>query len=201
MGVSSHEDNTYKLERWRSIVEQAEDGRPILLIDTDTVILRELDSVWDTAFDVAYTVKPKDSRFPLNGGVIFLRAGHTANLFMSYWASTNRSFLVNRSFRASPLRRQFGGINQAAVGATFATLEQEKTQIQVCQLACAEWNCEDESWHRFGPDTRILHIKSGLRREILKLSGPRVKYAHAAAVQAWKQMEALAVNAAANAST
>ncbi len=189
MGVSAHVDNTHKLERWKAILDQAEDGRPILLIDTDTVILRELEPIWRQDFDVAFTTKPADSRFPLNGGVMFVRAGAASRWFLAKWAATNRVFLTDRRYSHNPLRKKFGGINQAALG---AVLQQTLPDVRVCELPCSEWNCEDESWQKFGPQTRILHIKSGLRREVLKLYGPRPKFAHADCVQAWKQYEKLA---------
>lgn len=191
MGVSAHEDNTHKLERWRSIVDQAPDGTSLLLIDTDTVILRQLDDVWTHGFDVAYTTKPADSRFPLNGGVLFMRVNDRSRAFVHAWARQNRTFLEDRRYKGSADRRKFGGINQAALG---AVLRDASAAVHVLALPCTEWNCEDESWEKFGPQTRILHVKSGLRREVLKLYGPRPKFAHAAAVQAWKSAEKLAAS-------
>ena len=188
MGVSAHEDNTHKLDRWRRVVDEAPDGTPILLIDTDTVILRPLDDVWKSSFDVAYTDKPAGSRFPLNGGVMFLRANLQSRAFVGRWADQNRTFLSDRSYKTSSVRRTFGGINQAALGSILRENERGGSRVSVLALSCAEWNCEDETWEKFGPQTRILHVKSGLRREILKLQGPRPKFAHRAAVDAWKRM-------------
>jgi hypothetical protein len=156
--------NTYKLDHWCALVEQAPDGDRILLIDADTLILRPLDPVWDLPFDFAYTTKPT-TRFPFNAGVIFVRVSDQVRGFLRAWRDENRRLLRDqKALRA--WRQQYGGMNQAALG---SVLEGGKARdLQVRQLPCAEWNCEDATWAAFDPGvTRILHVKSTLRRAVL----------------------------------
>jgi len=159
-------DNTHKLDRWCEVVAAAADGTQLLLIDADTVILRPLDSVWETAFDVAYTTRPATSRFPLNAGVIFVRVSDRSRAFLRAWRDENRQMLKDTD-RHQPWRKKFGGINQAALGAVLAS--PRAADMAIARLPCAEWNCEDSTWPLFDPAvTRILHVKSQLRLAIFQ---------------------------------
>lgn len=167
-GVESHVHNTQKLEHWCREVEAAPDGTRMLLIDADTIILRPLDAVWDLAFDVAYTVRPALCRLPFNAGVVFLRVSPAVRAFMAAWRDANARMLGDRRLHHA-WRATFGGINQASLGHTLAS--PVAADVDLVQLPCAEWNCEDASWMSFDPAvTRIVHIKSTLRRAIFKMA-------------------------------
>lgn len=164
----SHVHNTQKLDVWAARVRDAADGQALLLIDADTVILRPLDDVWDRPFDLAYTVRA-GCRFPFNCGVMFLRASDVTRRLMDAWADENRRQIADEG-RHKNWTRRFGGINQAAFGALLAT--DASADVQLLELPCAEWNCEDHSWPSFNPAlTRILHVKSALRRAVFGMSG------------------------------
>lgn len=161
LNIRAYETNTSKLDRWAEIVAAAEDGEHLLLIDADTMILRTLDDIWEYPFDLAYTTKR--ARFPLNGGVIFLRVSNRVKAFMAAWAVQNRARLADDD-RAADWRFTHGGVNQAAL----AQLLDTDHGLHLLALPCAEWNCEDSAWASFNPDiTRIVHIKSALRQACL----------------------------------
>lgn len=154
----SHVQNTQKMEQWNAIVQGAADGERILLMDADTFITRPLYDVWEREFDLAYT--SKDSRFPFNSGVMFLRVSAATKAFFEAWAAVNREMLTTASIHA-PWRERFGGINQAA----FGRMLESGPSIDIAELPCREWNCEDSAWAHFDPEvTRIVHVKSALRR-------------------------------------
>lgn len=156
--------NTYKLDHWCALVEQAPDGDGLLLIDADTMILRPLDPIWDVPFDLAYTTKPT-TRFPFNAGVIFVRVSEPARTFMRAWRDENRRLLRDQA-ALRIWRRQYGGMNQAALGSVLTTPHAKAITIR--QVPCVEWNCEDATWAAFDPAiTRIVHVKSTLRRAVL----------------------------------
>jgi hypothetical protein len=190
--------NTWKLNHWCRLVEEAADGERLLFIDVDTMILRPIDSIWNEAFDFAYTVRP--GNFPFNAGVIFLRVSPSVRNFIRQWRDLNDGYCYQKSqseaHRAN--RRKYAGINQAALGALF---EQGAARaLAVRPLPCAEWNCENTTWATFNPAvTRIVHIKSALRRTALQLahSGGRelVRLAHR-----WRAFEADAIAAETRAS-
>jgi hypothetical protein len=159
-----HVVNTQKMAAWAAAVEQAADGDRLLLIDADCFIANPLTPVWDEPFDMAYTVKP-ESRFPFNSGVVFLRVGERVREFVRNWWNENLRLLEN----AEDHRRwnhDYGGINQAALGSILHS-EDGLRGMDVRQLPCRVWNCEDSAWREFDPaSTRIVHVKSALRRAI-----------------------------------
>lgn len=153
--------NTRKLEYWAASVDQSQDGDEVLLIDADTAIVRPLDDLWERPFDVAYTTKP-GAALPFNAGVVFLRVNPKTRAFMARWLAENRRLYESKSAHL-PLKQKYAGMNQAALG----SLIQQGLfpgDLNVLELPCREWNCEDSSWARFDPAvTRILHVKSTLR--------------------------------------
>lgn len=185
--LTSHVANTQKMEEWNDIVQRAPNGSRLLLVDADTFFTRGITDVWRTRFDIAYTTK--ESRFPFNSGVVFVRVSPQVKAFFEVWAEENRAMLVDAS-RHAPWRRKYGGINQAAFG---RMLKSEAAEVlNIVGLPCQEWNCEDSSWVDFDPErTRIVHVKSALRRAIfsgcvLSARKPGV----AALAELWRQHEA-----------
>lgn len=168
-GTQSFLDNTRKLAHWAALVAAADEGEELLLIDGDTLILRPLDDIWGCDFDLAYTTKA--GRFPFNAGVIFVRVTPAARAFMAAWVETNALLLrdqgVHRAWRV-----RYGGMNQAALG--YLLERRPPPAARLLTLPCATWNCEDATWPLFDPKrTRILHIKSALRRAIFGLAAAR----------------------------
>lgn len=170
LAIRSHVFNTQKMERWHRAVLEAPIGARLLLIDVDTFILRPLEDIWDRPFDLAYTTK--DHVFPFNTGVVFVRVSDRVRAFVQAWRDTNVRLLSDAE-EHRPWRERFGGINQAALG---HTLESPIARtIDLCELPCLEWNCEDSAWAAFDPAiTRIVHVKSALRRAVFGLAGPMV---------------------------
>lgn len=167
LGVRSHVYNTQKMERWHRAVLEAPDGARLALLDSDTFLVRSLDPVWERPFDVAYTVK--DHVYPFNSGVVFVRVSERVRAFFDDWLGVQLGLLADARAH-EPLRARFGGINQAALG---AVLESPLVAgLTVLGLPCLEWNCEDSAWARFDPAvTRIVHVKSALRRCVFAMSG------------------------------
>lgn len=157
--------NTLKLEYWSTLVAEANEGDWLLLLDADTLILQPLDAIWDQPFDVAYTVRPPSCKYPLNAGVVFVRVSPGTVAFFRDWCAQNRIVLQN-TFAVQPWRRQFGGLNQAALGKLLG--ERGAAGLTLLEVPCVEWNCEDSTWAAFDPAlTRILHVKSALRAAVL----------------------------------
>lgn len=190
VGVPSHVDNTHKLAWWADRVREATDGDQLLLIDADTAILKPLDDIWRESFDVAYTVR---SGFfaPFNAGVVFLRVSPLTRAFMDRWVTLNTEL---QHVTAKPWRKRYGGVNQASLGALLE--ETDAMGLTVKPLPCRIWNCEDSAWAHFDPmETRILHIKSGLRRACLH-SVPVIEPELKPLMALWRGLEAQAIKEA-----
>jgi hypothetical protein len=190
IGHESHARNTQKLEHWCEIVSAATSGDRVLLIDADTFILRPLDHIWSRAFDLAYTTK-RGAKFPFNGGVIFLRISDRVKAFVGDWAARNRGMLSDRVHHVR-WRQRYGGINQGSLASLLA----ENTHgLAIQELPCLEWNCEDSAWAAFDPDvTRIVHVKSALRRAIFQTIRPsRPDKTLVPLIERWRALEAHAL--------
>jgi len=160
-GSESHAANWHKLRLWRDAVLAAPEGAPVLLVDADTFVTGPLDPLWEIPFDVAFTAR-KAARFPLNGGVVAVRATVAGKRFMQRWAEVDDQFLHDTP-AAAPWRRVYGGYNQASLGCMLASPE----GARVVGVPCLVWNCEDTCWDQFDPAvTRVVHVKSALRMRI-----------------------------------
>jgi hypothetical protein len=181
LGVPAHEHNSAKLDSWRDTIAAAEDGDRVLLLDADTMITGELDPAWDSVFDLAITSAA--ARLPFNAGVVFVRVSPRTRGFLEQWAAVNRSFLSDAP-ALRPWRFKYAGINQAALG---FMLERAAHGCQVATLPGAIWNCEDSTWREFDPArTRIVHVKSDLRRAVFR--GMPARHL-APLVAAWRALE------------
>jgi len=153
--------NTQKLGLWCRTILEAPVGDRICLIDSDTFLVNGFDGVWDQDFDIAITVR--DFVIPINTGVIFVRVTPQTKAFMQRWHDVNAAMYADIPFHTQ-WAEKYGGMTQASLG---SILESGDHGLNVLNLPCREWNCEDSSWGEFDPAvTRVLHVKSGLRRLI-----------------------------------
>jgi hypothetical protein len=195
LGKASYLANTQKMLAWASVVEQAPDGLPLVLIDCDTFLTGPLDAVWDFSFDFAYTVKvpgwqqiPQEAwhpRIPFNSGVVFCRVSERVREFFRAWRDENLTMLRDRDHHRL-WRNTYGGINQAALGRAMQS--GWLRALHVHELPCQIWNCEDANWAKFGPETRIVHVKSALRLAI-RGDGPALD-SFRPLVSLWRRLEA-----------
>lgn len=167
MRNAGHIENTVKMEHWAEAVAAAPDGACLLLTDADMMVTRPLDDLWALDFDLAYTVR--ETHLPFNSGVVAVRVGPALRLFIEAWRQEQRTMLGNAVYH-QVWRQRFGGINQAALG-KMLTRQAEFSSVRILALPCREWNCEDTAWKQFDPKvTRLVHIKSALRRAVFGLS-------------------------------
>ena len=166
----SHVWNTAKLLWWRDRIFEAPDGARVLLIDGDTAIVRTLDPVWDLDFDLAYTVRPPGG-YPFNGGVVFVRASPKTRAFFDAWYQVNL-YLLGDADAHAPLRAKYAGMNQSSFG---FILEGDAHGLDLVKLPCEEWNaCAP---HLYDVKvSRVIHIKSALRRAVFGVIPPRPNY-------------------------
>lgn len=187
MNNPSHVWNTQKLDHWVRAVVDAPDGDRLLLIDGDMVVMKPLGPIWDRDFDIAYTVR-EQTRLPLNGGVIFVRVSDKTRGFMQKWWETNLRFL-NRAADHRYWRQRYAGINQASLG---FMLEKVDHGCAIAKIPCSEWNlCE---WRLYEPEkTRVIHIKSALRRAVFGIAPAAPHHSHRPLVSLWREIEKEAV--------
>lgn len=187
IGRISHVYNTQKLEWWCDAIANASLGDRVLLIDADTAILRSIDDIWEKDFDVAYTIRDRAAtKLPINGGVVFVRVSDASKAFVEAWRAENRRMLLDKHWRMN--YGEYGGINQASWMTTVK--RKDALGVHALQLHCREWNCEDSTWRTFDPmRTRILHIKSELKRAVFSGPNQRVQPFLRPLAAKWKDIE------------
>lgn len=155
--------NTQKLDLWCRIITEAPLGDRICLIDSDTFLVNGMDGVWELDFDLAYTVR--DYIIPINAGVLFVRVTPRTRAFMQRWRRENAEMYADVAYHMQ-WKEKYGGMTQASLG---RILEDGDHGLNLLELPCAEWNCEDSAWGAFDTaSTRVVHVKSGLRRLIFQ---------------------------------
>ena len=152
--------NTLKLDLWLEALERTEDD--IIFIDCDMLILKNLESAFDTDFDIGYTKRTK-GKPPYNGGVVFVRNTEPAKEFIKTWSRINNKMYANPEMH-TPYRDKYAGMNQAAFG---YIMEKKEYTAKLKEFPCKIWNACDDDWRDISTETRVMHIKSGLRRQVL----------------------------------
>ncbi len=173
--------NTVKLAEWLRIMNETDDD--VVFMDCDTAILRDISPAFVGDFDIGYTTRTRG--IPFNCGVVFVRNTPAAKQFVSEWRVVNDKMYANAKLH-NPYRHKYAGINQAAFG---YLLEHGAAGAALRKFPCHEWNACKEDWPTIDGTTRVLHVKSDLRRMIVggvrtELCGKNIR-----AVRVWRDLE------------
>lgn len=156
-------NNLSKLCAWNAVLQHS--ICPTVFLDADTYVRQDLAPIWQYDFDVAYTVRP--GHRPVIGGVLFVRPTERTRFFFLRWIARAASLLMRPGEIGNEMH-MWGGLNQSCLNAlTRGTV----ADVNILAVPAAIWNSCDETWHRFGPETRIVHLKGELRQEIMS-GGP-----------------------------
>ena len=172
--------NTVKLHHWVKAVEEATENT--LIMDCDMLVIKDMSSVFDMDFDIAFTGRTL-SKIPMNGGVLCIKPNERSIEFMRLWEQVNFEMYNNKEFH-NIWRHKYAGMNQASFGCTF---EEGKYTTKVISIPCPEWNVCQEDWSRMSEKARCIHIKSRLRRCCIDGYKPDPKCE--AAYHIWKQYQ------------
>lgn len=152
--------NTLKLREWVNWLDYTEDNT--VFMDCDMLLLQDISSAFENDFDIAYTVRTS-AKMPMNGGVVFAKPTEGARKFLHAWNDINDKMFANPTFH-HPYRVKYAGMNQAAFG---YLMEHPVEGVKLLRLPCAIWNSCSEDWNKVNASTRIVHVKSVLRKVVL----------------------------------
>jgi len=153
--------NSVKLEKWVEELRLCDDGDCIALMDCDMLVLSDFFDIFDENFDIGYT-KRTNSKWPLNGGVLFIKKNIWSLMFMNTLLKVNNAMLEDVNFNRE-WQRKYGGINQAALGHMI----EGNMIFNIKAFPCAVYNACGEDLPNFDENkTKILHIKGKLRQAI-----------------------------------
>jgi hypothetical protein len=135
----------------------------LVLMDSDIMVREGFSEAFEGDFDVAYTDKPE--RWPLNSGVIFMKAGKALE-FLGRWSEESAKIGTSPELlkEASSKELPYGGIDQMALYQMTAYERgrseiAEKDGISYKGLPCAIYN-ETRSLPVDCP-AKLVHFKGG----------------------------------------
>lgn len=130
----------------------------LAVADCDLMFLRSITNIEKYNFDIAITVRDKKSKY--NTGLWFMRSTEAGKKFIERWIENTkklmRDFCNNEGYV-----HEWAGIDQASL---HMTIEENIKGITILELPCVEWNATQSEWSGIDEDTRVIHIKSALRR-------------------------------------
>lgn len=154
--------NWHKLKVWVDFIERQKDGEHVVLMDSDMLVLQDLRPAFREEFDIGCTRRTA-TKWPYNGGVVFVKVNDRSRAFCRRWEETDEAMYQDAGFH-DPWKLKYKGQNQASFG--FMS-EHNDTGAVIREFPCAVWNACNEDWLRFNGDTKVVHIKSQLRRACL----------------------------------
>lgn len=173
-----HESNHAKLLKWVEYCEEHDDD--IVLMDCDTVVLRDLRKVFtEHRFDVAVTVR---RMHVINGGVVYVRKGQRGREILRKWYDADTILHADPRLHEQ-YRKQYSGMNQSSYGFMIT----KGAPSGLIEIPCAQYNMVD--WHAgHGKTPYVLHVKSALRQRCLNDRPANGFYARY--VNVWRKLEA-----------
>lgn len=177
-------DDKHKLTYFGFIpaaLEALESLEDIAVADLDLMFTGDIRSVFSYDFDVAVTVR--NHRMLYNTGLWFARPTFQAKEFIKQWIDNTHRIYNNYTI---DVVHRWGGIDQQALA---ETIEQMPT-VNVLQLPCQIWNAEQTCWAKVNSETKVVHIKSGLRPLCLNDVQIPIKFKYLRKiVEEWKAYE------------
>jgi len=181
--------NTVKLKIWLDHIKSTD--QDVIFADCDMLAIKDFSHAFDDPdFDICYTERTRTTRIPMNGGIVLARPNERTIDFFKQWEAINRRMHNNDMNGNTELhnryRRKWAGMNQAAFGWMMEHPHKHKARIKTVPTKI--WNAVDCDWSSLqnSPDTVFIHIKSGLRKAVLRHR--RAKPEHIYARKLWNEM-------------
>lgn len=135
--------------------KEAKKGGNVVLMDTDTIILKDLGEVFSHDFDIGITVRGGKSWF--NGGVVFVKPTKAAYDILDLWANQIHSENQAR------YKKETGHVGTAQP--VFAWLYTHgKFKGKIKKFPCSTYNCV-QPWGNY-KNASVIHVKSKLRQSL-----------------------------------
>jgi hypothetical protein len=166
--------NNHKLKFWRDAVRENLGGE-IILMDADTIILRDMRERFDQDkdFDLCFTDRV-DAQHPINGGVVFVRCNNRTLAFFDEWCKYDDKVFNDKGYFREAQQVALGQ-NQASLG---MLLKDKKThECKIAFVPCLQWNNVNSHWNEFDQkECYCLHIKGGGLREHIINGGGNLRW-------------------------
>ena len=159
-------NNVLKLEKWNETVQNSNTGDKVVLLDCDTLVMKDFSSVFDDDFNIAFTDKP-NPKGTFNGGVIFVNINDISKEFFNIFLDINYKMIENIQFHMK-YRNLYSGMNQSAMGYMYETYyKNNKTNKYNLKIIPGKlYNQSNMHYWKTGEIGYIIHYMSILRHYI-----------------------------------
>ena len=130
-----------------------------VVCDIDLLFLKPIFDIQKFNFDIAITVRKS---IPYNTGLWVYNPTDRAKKFLDKWVIYTQTIMKNFS-KYEQFSWDNGGIDQAS----FSWLMKKNKNNEIAtvkKLDCQEWNATQSEWNKIDNKTKIIHIKSKLRK-------------------------------------
>ena len=162
--------STQKLYYWNKMFQDIEDGEYVLM-DCDTLIVRDFSNLFKKKFDLGFTYRFPNSKFRVNAGVMFFRKNKQSSNFFEDWYK--KTLEVSDSDKKIHYHEsRFGSVDQGIltemlyIEDDYVESKSERIgEMLIMGFPCHYYNLS-EQWEKMNEHTAVVHFKSGWRHII-----------------------------------
>lgn len=173
-----HQRIPMKLRYWQKFLSSVDTGEVIAFLDVDTLIMHNLSAVMPDDADVLYTWKLE--RFPLNTGVMLIRANCATQNFMREFTDLTESIIADET-KLKNACHQYGAADQYALAQIlphhdFTSVSRKFFGNEIVRFFPMPGHRLNETNSMpITPEVDIYHLKSGWHQILLE-DGPYTKW-------------------------
>lgn len=159
-------------------------NKSCIVTGIDSMFLKSLGGLLEKKFDFAITVRKH--RVKYNTGLWAYHPTPKSHIFLENWME-NTELLIDKFDKFENSIRMYGGIDQLSL---LITLLQDKNNLNVLELPCKEWNATQSEWENIDNKTRMVHIKSELRRLVTQkeeIEYDKTNYYLESIIEKWRE--------------
>lgn len=136
----------------------------LIICDIDLMFRGSIEDIMNHDFDIAITTR-ESFKHPYNTGLWAYRPTRTAKRFLGNWLYHTEK-LVKTFDTEIEFITTHGGIDQASLSRAIE-FNKHYDRARILRLDCKEYNSEQSCWKDMDGNTKVVHIKSGLRTACL----------------------------------
>ena len=166
-----HISNALKSRAWEKIVSEAiETGSKddLLLMDCDTIVLRDISNMFMHDFDIAlthrYGAMVHTSREPINTGVVAVRPNKKSLEFFKQLTKAVDYLFDNPDIHHT-YWEHYRGIQQSALGYVIENTDEMKLNVKL--FPCKYYNASPTNEYQdMGSEARVMHLQNVMRKMV-----------------------------------
>jgi len=151
-----------KLQYQKNIINKIKGN--IILSDCDMLLINSVKDVFDMDFDIAFT--DRENLF-LNTGIVFIKNPNpNVKKFFEKWIKKIEYFSENPEYMEKYKYTYTVAVDQCSLGILLEEYEKKNNGLKIKYLPSSIYNSCQDTWEFINNETKIVHIKSELRKNI-----------------------------------